>query len=453
MHSSSSYALHTDLYQISMMASYFHRSMHNTSAVCEMFVRRLPKNRRFLVVAGLAQVLEYLENLRFTDAQIEMLREVPSLRTAMTAGFIEYLRGFRFEGNVFAMPEGTIAFQNEPLIRVEAPLAQAQLVETFILSAINFQSNIASKAARVVLAGQGMSLMEFGTRRTHPQSAVDVARAAYIAGFDASSNVEAFYRYDVPTRGTMAHMYVMASENEVDAFSAYGKLFPRSTYLVDTYDTMRGVERALKTVGENLKAVRIDSGDLAKVTTEVRAYLDQHGRSDVQIMLSGDLDEYELQNLLAKKVPFNAAGVGTRLATSDDAPSLGGVYKLVQIADRPVAKLSESKTTYPCPHQVYRRYKDGAFAYDHLGLVSEGSYEFVETEPLLIPVVQSGKVIHRENIHNMRARARVQMSKLPEVLRTIAPRSDTHESFYDVKPSDHLLKKLNEIKMASSDED
>jgi nicotinate phosphoribosyltransferase len=265
------FALHTDLYQMTMLASYFHQGRHEEKAVCEMFCRRLPKNRRFLVVAGLQKSLRYLEGLRFTDAQIEILKEVPGFRKAMTQPFIEYLRCLRFTGDVDAMPEGTVAFENEPLLRVHAPLGEAQLVETFLLSAINHQTMIASKAARVVLALGGRPALEFGTRRTHPEAAVDVARAAYIAGFEATSNVEAFDAFGVPARGTMAHMYIMGSSSEREAFANYGKLFEHSTYLVDTYDTLEGVKNALDVVGAGVSSVRLDSGDLVKLSREVRA--------------------------------------------------------------------------------------------------------------------------------------------------------------------------------------
>lgn len=429
-------ALHTDLYQLTMLAAYFHRGMHAQHAVCEMFVRRLPANRRFLVVAGLQQVLEYLRGLRFSDAQIEALREVPALRKALTHDFVEYLRGFRFTGDVWAMPEGTVAFESEPFLRIEAPLAEAQLVETFLLSTVNHATMIASKAARCVLAAKGRQVLEFGTRRTHPVAAVDVARAAYIAGFEASSNVEAFARFEVPARGTMAHMFVMASPSEQEAFATYAALFPHSTYLVDTYDTLKGVENALDAAGEKVSSVRLDSGDLATLSKEVRALLKKRGREDVKIVLTSDLDEHEIARLDLEG-DFDVAGVGTRLATSDDAPSLGGVYKLVQIGDRPVAKFSESKVTWPGAHQVYRHAKNGRFVFDHLGLVKEPSYEFVDSTPLLVPAMKAGKVVHEEGIHAMRARCREQLSQLPDDVKSI-DRTPTGGGVYEVRPSDQL---------------
>lgn len=433
----STYALHTDLYQLTMMAAYFHNGKHQEPAVCELFVRRLPKNRRFLLAAGLEKCLDYLSNVRFTDAQIEAMRSIPAMRGAMTPDFIEYLRSFRFTGSVHAVPEGTIMFQNEPFIRVEAPLAEAQLIETFLLSCINHQTMIASKAARIMLATKGALTLEFGTRRTHYEAAVDVARAAYIAGFEGSSNVEAFYTHEVPARGTMAHMFIMAGGDERKAFEEYSKIFKNSAYLVDTYDTIQGVKNALEVVGDNITAVRLDSGDLAQLSKEVRVLLKDMGREDVKIFLSSDLDEYELQRL-NEEGDYDGAGIGTRLATSHDSPSLGGVYKLVQIGNRAVAKFSESKVTLPGPHQIYREVRDGKMTNDFVGDVTEGGFAFVKRIPLLTHVMESGKVLHNEPIHQMRARAREQMSMLPDELREIV-KSDAHEDIYPVKPSEKVL--------------
>jgi nicotinate phosphoribosyltransferase len=348
------------------------------------------------------------------------------------------------------MPEGTIAFQNEPLVRIEAPLAEAQLVETFLLSTINHQTMIASKAARIVHALGSRPALEFGTRRTHPAAAVDVARACYIAGFEGTSNIEAFDRFGVPARGTMAHMFIMASSSEAEAFKAYGKLFPGSTYLVDTYDTVRGVAAALDAMAESVRSVRLDSGDLAKLSRDVRALLAQRGRSDVKILLSSDLDEYEIERLIVEG-DFDAAGVGTRVATSDDAPSLGGVYKLVQIGDRPVAKFSDSKVTFPGAHQVYRHTRDGRFSHDHIGLVKEPSFEFVNAEPLLIPAMKHGVPQHKENIHDMRARARDGIRMLPPNIVAVGPRLDTHEALYDVRPSEQLERQLQKLREEMED--
>jgi len=440
------YALHTDLYQLTMMAAYFHNGKHNQQAVCELFVRRLPKNRRFLLAAGLDKCLDYLSNLRFTDAQIESLRDIPALRGAMSPEFIEYLRSFRFTGNVSAVPEGTVMFQNEPFLRVEAPLAEAQLVETMLLSCINHQTMIASKAARIMLAAQGKVTLEFGTRRTHYQAAVDVARAAYIAGFEGSSNVEAHYSHEVPARGTMAHMFIMANGDERQAFEEYSKVFKNSAYLVDTYDTLQGVKNALEVVGDNITAVRLDSGDLAKLSREVRTLLKEEGRDEIKIFLSSDLDEYEL-DVLNETGDYDGAGIGTRLATSHDSPSLGGVYKLVEIEGRPVAKFSKDKVTLPGPHQIYREFREGKMTGDFVGGVAEGTFEFIKRTPLLIDVMHNGQVLHRESVHQMRSRAREQLQMLPYELRTIA-KTNTHEEIYSVKPSGMVLSLLEKCRKA-----
>jgi nicotinate phosphoribosyltransferase len=240
-------------------------------------------------------------------------------------------------------------------------------------------------------------------------------------------------------------MYIMASPSEDEAFRGYSELFPTSTYLVDTYDTLRGTSLALESVGDGVSAVRIDSGDLGEVSREVRALLKEEGREDVGIVLSSDLDEYEIQRL-AKEGDFDAAGVGTRLATSEDSPSLGGVYKLVQIGDRPVAKLSQNKVTYPGPHQIYRHEKDGVFEYDQLGLNDERSYEFLQAQALLVPVVESGRPVRRETIHDARARCRAELQKLPSEVRDIGVRSDEYASHFEVRPSARLLELLEQCR-------
>ncbi|MDP2345958.1 MAG: nicotinate phosphoribosyltransferase [Deltaproteobacteria bacterium] len=445
------HALHTDLYQLTMLAAYFHHGEAHRKATCELFVRRLPKNRRFLVVAGLERALRYLEELRFTDDQIEVLRQVPGLKKAMSPSFVEYLRGFRFRGDVWAMPEGTIAFENEPVVRVEADLGEAQLVETFLLSCINHQTMIASKAARIVLALKGRSALEFGTRRTHYDAAVDVARSAWIAGFEATSNVAAFDLFGIPARGTMAHMFIMAAESERVAFTKYSKIFSHSTYLVDTYDTLEGVKAALETVGEDVTSVRLDSGDLGVLSKQTRALLKERKREDVKIVLSSDLDEYEIETLV-KDGDFDVAGVGTRLATSEDAPSLGGVYKLTQIDGRPVAKFAEAKITYPGSHQVFRHTRDGKAHFDSLGLTKEPSYEFLGTQALLVEAMTNGRPTPPfawggdETLATMRARCRDGIAGLPDNLKTIGPRSDKHEKHYEVRASAALLKLLDQVK-------
>ncbi len=378
-------ALRTDLYQLTMAAGYFHRGMTGAVATCEMFVRRLPRRRRYLLAMGLERLLGYLEGLRFDEEEIAYLATIPALRDAMTPAFSAYLRDFRFTGDVWAVPEGTVVFANEPMVRVRAPIVEAQIVETFLLSAINHATMVASKAARVVHAAglqngptprPAAEVMEFGTRRTHPDAAVDAARAAYCAGFSGTSNVEAGRRFGVPVLGTAAHMWTMAHATEEEAFAGYVATFPSaSILLIDTYDTLRGARRAAEVAGDKLKGVRLDSGDLYALSRAVRTILDEHGCPTARIVASGDLNEHRIAELRAAGAPIDVYGVGTDLVTSIDAPSLGGVYKLVEI-DRggettPIAKFSEGKATLPGAHQVHRFHEGGRIVRDVIALADE----------------------------------------------------------------------------------
>lgn len=276
-------ALRTDLYQLTMAAGYFHHGMHERHATCEMFVRRLPKRRRYLVAMGIERLLDYLENLRFTEDEIQYLRCLPALRDAMTDEFCAYLRNLRFRGDVWAVPEGTVVFANEPLVRISASIVEAQLVETYLLSAINHATMIASKASRVVHAAGEAGVMEFGTRRTHPDAAVTAARCAYATGFVGTSNVHAGMLYGIPVMGTAAHMWTMAHPSEEEAFANYVTTFPNAAILlIDTYDTLRGAERAAKIARDKLKGVRLDSGDLLALSKAVREILNANGCSSAK---------------------------------------------------------------------------------------------------------------------------------------------------------------------------
>jgi nicotinate phosphoribosyltransferase len=418
-------ALSTDLYQLTMAAGYFHRGMTGAVATCEMFVRRLPRRRRYLIAMGLERALEYLENLRFTEDEIAYLATVPALRDAMTPAFADYLRALRFTGDVDAMPEGTAAFAGEPLLRVRAPIVEAQIVETFLLSAVNHATMIASKAARVVDAAGSAAVIEFGTRRTHPAAAVDAARAAYAAGFAATSNVEAGRRFGVPVTGTAAHMWTMAHASEEEAFAGYTAVFPgASILLIDTYDTLRGAERAAKIAGDKLKGVRLDSGDLLALSRAVRVILDEHGCKTAQIVASGDLNEIRIAELRAAGAPIDTYGVGTDLVTSIDAPALGGVYKLVELEQngqkRSIAKFSEGKGTFPGAHQVLRFHDAaGKIVRDLVALEGEPTDPTwgEAPSPLLIPVMRSGKrVAPAEPLATIRARASAARASLPAEL-------------------------------------
>ncbi|MFT3770051.1 MAG: nicotinate phosphoribosyltransferase [Minicystis sp.] len=418
-------ALRTDLYQLTMAAGYFHRGFAPAVATCEMFVRRLPRRRRFLLAMGVERLLRYLEELSFTEDEIAFLRTVPALRDAMSAEFCDYLRRFRFTGDAWAVREGTAVFATEPLVRIRAPIIEAQIVETFLLSVMNHATMIASKAARVVLAAGDAQVIEFGTRRTHPDAAVDAARAAYAAGFVGTSNVEAGMRFGIPVMGTAAHMWTMAHPSEEAAFEGYVATFPSaSILLIDTYDTLRGAERAARVAREKLRGVRLDSGDLLALSRGVRSILDEHGCRATKIVASGDLNEYRIAELRAAGAPIDMYGVGTDLVTSIDAPSLGGVYKLVEMerdgAAMPIAKFSEGKGTLPGPHQVHRiRDAGGRLLRDVITLADEQpeTRPGEQAEALLVPVMAGGKrTAPAEPLAAIRGRAQAELGRLPPEL-------------------------------------
>ncbi len=358
----------TDLYELTMAAAYFENGLHHR-AIFELFTRRLSRHRAYLIVAGLEQALDYLSSLRFSDAHIDYLREHPSFKK-VSREFFQYLAEFRFTGDVWAMPEGTAAFGMEPMLRITAPIIEAQIVETFLLSTINFQTMIASKAARIVTAAGSRGVVEFGTRRAHgTEAGLLAARAAFICGCVGTSNVEAGHLFGIPTFGTLAHSFVMSFENEDEAFRAFLKVFPESaTVLVDTYDTIAAVKRLARDFGPSIPAVRLDSGDLLWLSKEVRRILDDAGMSGTKIFASGDLNEYKIADLISRGAEIDSFGVGTELATSYDAPAISGVYKLAaiemngQLSMR--IKLSHEKETYPGPKQVWR-FSDQAGKYTH----------------------------------------------------------------------------------------
>ncbi len=420
--------LATDLYELTMAAGYVECD-RMAPASFELFVRGLPEDRSYLVTAGLDQALHYLEELRFEAADVEWLRSLPEFR-GVGPRFFEWLRDFRFSGTVDAMPEGTIAFSNQPLLRVTAPLPEAQLVETYLLSTVMHQTMIASKAARMVCAAEGRALFDFGTRRAHgPAAGVAAARAAWIAGFEGTSNVYAGRRLGIPVVGTMAHSWVMSFDTEREAFEAFARFFPDHTaLLVDTYDVIEGCRRATR-LGDSLRAVRIDSGDLASVSRRCREILDDAGLSATQVIASGDLDERRISDLVTQGA-VNAFGVGTRLSTSDDAPSLSAVYKLIEREEGgravPVLKRSHDKETLPGSKQVWRvRDASGRFERDVIELASAGmppteaSYPL---EPLLHRVMTDGRVSAiLPTLTEARVRCRASLAALPEHLRGLNP--------------------------------
>ena len=351
-------ALHTDLYELTMAAGYFAAGKTDDRAVFELFVRRLPKGRDFLLAAGLQQAVEYLLDLRFTEDQIGYLRTLPQFHRA-PAGFWEYLRRFRFTGDVYSMPEGTPFLAGEPMVTVRGPLIEAQLVETYLLGIFAFQSMIAAKAARIVHAAEGRGVVEFGSRRAHgPEAGVLAGRAAYIAGCVGTSNVESGHRFGIPVFGTSAHSWVLAFEEESAAFKALQDLLgPGTVYLIDSFDTLEGARKAAA-LGQPMWGVRLDSGDLAALAKQVRAVLDDAGFRDAKIMATSDLNEQRIADLVAAGAPIDMFGVGTELATSYDAPAVAAVYKLVELdvdgQRRYTAKYSPDKQTLPGAKQVFR---------------------------------------------------------------------------------------------------
>jgi nicotinate phosphoribosyltransferase len=414
-------ALLTDLYELTMAAAYFADGL-NVRASFELFVRSLPRERGFLIAAGLEQALDFLEEVRFREDEIEFLGQQPVF-SHIKSEFFDYLRSFRFTGEVWAVPEGTPVFGDEPLLRVTAPIIEAQIVETYLLSTLTFQTMIASKAARVTSAAQGRPVIEFGSRRAHgPEAGVLAARAAYIGGCAGTSNLEAGRRFGIPIFGTLAHSFVMAYTNEEDAFKKFHQLFPEhSVLLVDTYDTLAAVD---KIIANDLHptAVRLDSGDLLELSLRGRQRLDEAGLSETKIFASGDLDEYAIADLLAQGAPIDAFGVGTALATSVDAPALGGVYKLVDIESDGLAsyraKLSEEKATYPGRKQIFRFHDpDGSFRGDIIACADE---QFPRDEPLLHCVMQQGRRLNPSpELGLIQQHARQQIQKLPETCRRL----------------------------------
>ena len=404
----------TDLYQLTMMAGYAAAGMDRSRATFELFVRRLPAGRAFLVFAGLEQALGDLLRLAFSREQAEAIRSLPAFAGIDPAWF-DRLPDLRFLGDVWAVPEGTVVFPGEPLVRVEAPLPEAQWVETFLLASLGYPTLVASKAARIVEVAGGRPCYDFGARRGHgPHAGMLCARASYLAGFAGTSLVEAGLRLGIPCVGTMAHSWVQSFGAEGRAFEAFNRAFPHSTLLVDTYDTLEGVRRAAA-VEPPPAAIRLDSGDLAGLATEARAILDGAGRHGVKIVASGDLDESRIRELLAAGAPIDGFGVGTELVTSRDAPALAMVYKLVELDGAGRIKLSPGKKTYPMGKQVHRlRDRSGHFAGD---LVTRAD-EPADGESLLVPLILGGQLAGPlPGLDAIRERCRSQLASLPDALR------------------------------------
>jgi len=404
----------TDLYELTMMAGYAAAGIDQARATFELFVRRLPHGRAYLVFGGLEQAIGDLLRLAFSSDQVELIRRLPTFEVVDPAWF-DRLADLRFEGDIWAVSEGSVIFAGEPLVRVVAPLAQAQWVETFLIASLSYPTLVASKAARIVEAAGGRPCYDFGARRGHgPQAGMLSARASYLAGFAGTSLVEAAIRLGIPAVGTMAHSWVQSFADEAQAFEAFASLYPGSTLLVDTYDSAEGVRHAAA-MDPPIGAIRLDSGLLGAEAIQARSILDAAARPDVKIVASGDLDEYQIRDLLAAGAPIDGFGVGTELVTSRDAPALAMVYKLVELDGVGRIKLSPGKKTYPFAKQVFRLTDQaGRFACD----VVAGADEFAVGEPLLAPVVLGGRIVGPlPGLAATRERCRSQVAMLPDTLR------------------------------------
>ena len=391
--------LATDFYQLTMGAAYFQYNLENNIAenndiaTFELFIRKFPRNRNYLIFAGLEQAIQYLLNAKFTERTIEFLRNKEVFRNIDSSFFDDYLPKFKFNVDVWAMKEGNFFFPNEPIIRIQGPIFHAQIAETYLLNVINFQTLVASKASRIKSVAPDKVFLEFGTRRSHsPLAGIYAARASYIAGFNGTSNVVADLELGIASTGTMAHSFVQKFDNEQDSFDSYYKTYENdSILLIDTYDTEIGAEKSCK-YGNNIRGVRLDSGDLIDHAKKVREILDKNGCEKVLIVASSDLNEYKIKKIIDENAPIDAFGVGTELATSRDDPTISGVYKLIEYNRIPKIKISEEKLTYPGKKQVYRVYdKDNKFKEDILALVEEAAPP--NSEALLIPIMRNGKLI------------------------------------------------------------
>jgi nicotinate phosphoribosyltransferase len=428
-------ALLTDLYELNMVQAYLDKG-EDGEAVFEFFVRRLPARRGFMLAAGLEDALDYLETLRFSAAEIDWLKNTGRFRDNV----LDYLKDFRFTGDVHAIPEGTACFPNEPLIRITAPLPQAQLVESRLINILHFQTLIASKAARMVLAAPGKILSDFGLRTAHgAEAGLYSARASYIAGFTGAANVLAGARYGIPVMGTMAHSYIQVHDDEAVAFETFARARPNDViFLIDTYDTEKGARKVvelaprLKADGIAIRGVRIDSGDLTASARKVRGILDDGGLKDVIILVSGGINEDVLQVMMKERVPIDGFGIGVNLDASIDAPSLDCAYKLQEYRGTPKRKLSEGKQTWPGRKQVWRSYgTDGRMGGDILSMETDTQ----PGEPLIEQVMRGGQRIKpAPTLAQIRERAARDLARLPEPLRHLQPGID-----YPVKVADKLV--------------
>ncbi|MGQ9688096.1 MAG: nicotinate phosphoribosyltransferase [Desulfobaccales bacterium] len=414
-------ALLTDLYQLTMAACYFDRGM-NEEATFSLFIRKYPKNRGYFVAAGLAEALEYLATLHFSEDDLAFLESTGLFRPE----FLDYLKTLKFTGEVYALPEGSIFFKDEPILEVSAPIIEAQLVETFLINAVNLQTLIASKAARSVVAAKGLPLIDFSLRRTQGSDAgLKVARASYLVGFTGTSNVLAGKLYGIPIFGTMAHSYITSFSEEIEAFRVFAKNFPKiTTLLIDTYDNVAGARKAaqvgreMAARGERLRFVRLDSGDIAALSKEVRRILDEEGLDYVGILASGGFDEYKITEVLAAGGLINSFAVGTKMGVAADTPYFDIAYKLVKYGDHPVMKLSTGKVTLVDKKQVWRTFDDrGRMMGDTISLREEF---LSEGKPLLQKVMANGvPLMPQPTLQESREYFRRQFALLPEAFKAL----------------------------------
>jgi len=429
------FELLTDLYELTMAASYFENSMAEP-ATFSLFIRKYPPGRAYFVAAGLEQFLDYAANFQFSESDLAFLD-----RTGLFSDdFLDYLKTMRFTGSIYALAEGEIFFKDEPILEVTAPIIEAQILETFVINTINLQSMIATKAARCVHAAAGRRLVDFSLRRAHGTDAgLKVARSSYIAGFVATSNVLAGKVYGIPISGTMAHSYVSSFGDEMEAFKAFARSFPKKTILlIDTYDTISGAQKAaivgqeMTKEGHKLLGVRLDSGDMADLSRQVRNILDEAGLKDVEIFASSTFDEYKIDRAIKEGANIDAFGVGTKMGVSADAPYFDIVYKLVQYGERPIMKLSTGKVNIAGKKQIFRKTDhNGRFLEDVIGIRDE---TIGGASPLLEPVIQDGKLLRRHpSLEEIRERFRKNLAALDEKYKAL---DSTH--LYPVKLSAHL---------------
>ena len=434
-------ALFTDLYQLTMLQAYLREGMAGT-AVFDLFIRRLG-DRNFLIACGLETVLDYLESLRFTA---ESLRYLESL-DLFDSAFLDYLEDFRFTGDVFAVREGTPIFEGEPILEVAAPIGEAQLVETFVLNQITFQTNAATKAYRVKRAAGDRIVADFGMRRMHgADAAMRAARAFYVAGVDSTSNVLAGQAYGIPVTGTMAHSYIEAHDEEIEAFEAFVDIYQQTILLVDTYDTLAGVRKLVDLVRRSghaghVRGIRLDSGDLGELAAASRRILDEAGLGHISIFASGSLDEHRIEDLVAAGAPIDGFGVGTRMGTIADQPYLDSVYKLSEYAGTPRMKLSAKKSNLPGRKQLFRRFEGGEAVGDVIGTRDEAA---TAGTPLLEQVMQGGGRTDagRVPLEDARRHARESVAQLPARIRGLRTAAEP----YEVRLSEALEDRLQQTR-------